>query len=65
MKPGTRIEIRGTNIDGTAAWYPAKIGRIRKEYLPIPAGYHPVTYPDGGKLLVHENRFRITDNSAA
>jgi hypothetical protein len=27
-----------------------------------PDGYHPVTYDDGGKLLVHESSFRVVDN---
>lgn len=65
LRVGTRIEVRGFGLDGRDIWYPAKIGAVRKFMLPMPAGYHPVTYPDGGRLLVHENRFRVVDNRAS
>lgn len=65
MKAGTRIEICGWGLDGREIWYPAKIGRQLKRHGLPPAGYHPVTFPDGGKMLVHENRFRVVDNRAA
>jgi hypothetical protein len=64
MRAGTRIEVRGWGLDGREIWYPAKIGVVRRAMLPLPQGYHPVTYPDGGKLLSHENSFRVVDNRA-
>lgn len=65
MKSGTRIELLGTpSIGGFPAVPPelAKIDRPRAENLPMPPGYHLVRFGDGGKLLVHESRFRVVDN---
>jgi len=55
-KSGTRIEIHGTSAIG------ATIVKPRAENLPLPEGYHVVRYDDGGKLCVHESRFRIISN---
>lgn len=62
LKSGTRIEVHGWTLDGQDVWYPAKIGRQLKQHGTPPTGFHPVTYDDGGKMLVHENRFRVVDN---
>lgn len=65
MKAGTRIEVRGWAFDLTSeTWEPARIGRRLKFMLPIPEGYHPVTFADGGGLMVHESGFRVVDNGA-
>jgi hypothetical protein len=72
IKTGTRIEVSGMGLDFHAVWYPAKIGRWHRSCLRVEpgqfdakaAGYHPVTYDDGGKLLVHETSFRVVDNRA-
>jgi hypothetical protein len=65
MRTGTRIELDGTPaIGGFPAVAPeqAIIARPRKENLPLPNGYHLVKFADGGKLCVHESRFRVIDN---
>ena len=63
-RAGTRIEVRGFRLDGREVWYPAKIGMVRKAARPLlPEGYHPVTDPDGARLLAHKSRFRV-DRSA-
>jgi hypothetical protein len=62
---GTRIELHGTPaFDGFPGVAPeaALIVRPRKENLPLRDGYHLVKFNDGGKLCVHESRFRVTDN---
>lgn len=72
LKAGTRIEVSGLGLDFQPVWYPAKIGRWHSSCLRIKpgqfdakaAGYYPVTYEDGGKLLVHEDSFRVIDNRA-
>jgi hypothetical protein len=63
MKPGTRIEVLGFDINNQEVWEPAKIGRLnRKHSTPIP-GFEPVTFDlDGARLMVHVNRFRVVDN---
>jgi hypothetical protein len=70
IKTGTRIEVRGIGLDFDTVWYPAKIGRWHPSCLRLrpgefdakAAGYHPVTYDDGCRLLVHESSFRVVDN---
>lgn len=65
IKAGTRIEVRGRDMAGGEVWEPAVITRVTKSMLPMPHGYHPVRFNDGGSgLLVHAERFRIVDNRA-
>lgn len=62
IKAGTRIEVRGFDFAMNDRWEPARIARTMAYMQPLPAGYHPVKFSDGGVLLVHENRFRVVDN---
>lgn len=64
LKTGTRIEVFGVSMNLEPVWIPAKIGRWPSSFRGAekPSGYHPVTYDDGGKLLVHESNFRVIDN---
>lgn len=64
LKTGTRIEVRGWYLAFNETWEPAKIGRWHPSYRDVekPAGYHPVTFADGAKLLCHEEGFRVVDN---
>lgn len=67
IQSGTRIELHGTPaIGGFPGVAPeqATIARWTKVSGPRDAlpGYHAVKFADGGKLLIHENRFRIIDN---
>lgn len=67
MKAGTRIQVQGWGLDFQQTWESAKIGRWLKsmgERSSLPAGYHPVRFNDGGCLMVHESRIRVTDNAA-
>ena len=64
MKPGTRIEVRGFTIDNRECWYPAKAGMVRAAMLPLPEGYIPVTFDDGGKVLVHLDEIRSLTKAA-
>ena len=59
-----KLEVSGIGLDFAPVWYPAKIGRWHSSFRGSekPDGYHPVTYDDGGKLLVHESSFRVVDN---
>ena len=62
-KSGTRIQVRIFPLDGSEAWEDARIGRLHRSWKDKDTrGYHPVTFPDGGKLMVHENCFRVVDN---
>ena len=65
LKPGTRIELRGTpafpGFPGVAPEM-ARVARGRPENGEMPEGYHVVRFSDGGKLCVHESNFRIVDN---
>ena len=65
MKAGTRIELLGTPAIGTwpaVAPEVAKIARIMPDMLPLPPGYHPVRFADGGCVLIHESRFVILES---
>lgn len=33
----------------------AKLARVTKDMLPLPAGYVPVRFDDGSRLLVHRS----------
>jgi len=66
LKSGTRIEMLGTPAMGS---FPAMLPEMaivvkpRAENLPLPGiGWHIVKFTDGGKLCVHEGRFRVVDN---
>jgi len=68
IKAGTRIEMHGTPaMGGFAAVAPeqAKIARWTAISGPIEPGWHIVQFADGGKLCVHESRFRVIDNRIA
>ncbi len=63
LKAGTRIEVSGFGLDNRERWEGARIGRVQKFMLPLPAGFHPVTFDaDRARLLVHESGFRVVDN---
>lgn len=66
LRPGTRIEVSGFGWAGETTWEAATIGRMkrRNDVYPV-AGYHPVTFADGGKFAVHESRFRVVDQRKA
>ena len=67
LKTGTRIEVSGLSLTFEPVWYPARIGRWHPSCLKIKPGqfdaktigYYPVTFDDGGRLLVHESNFRV------
>ena len=65
MKAGTRIELHGTPaIGGFPAVAPemAKVARARRGESVPGIGWHIVAFNDGGRLCVHETRFRVIDN---
>lgn len=66
LRAGTRIEVRGFDMQSNVCWEEAKIGTYRRDQEPRPAGYHPVTFlADNARLLVHESGFRVVDNRAS
>ena len=73
LKPGTRIELHGTpsvpefGFPGVAPeqaviarW--TAVNGLQKNHVNGSPGWHIVRFADGGKLCVHESRFRIVDN---
>lgn len=64
LKFGTRIEVQGYDMAGNPTWEPATIRRVMAYMRPVPEGYHPVRFADGGGLMVHESGFRVVDNRA-
>lgn len=68
MKRGTKIEVRGTDLNGREVWEPATV--IRGEPMTHYAdgsdypGWHLLKYADGGRSVTHENRVRVVDNRA-
>jgi hypothetical protein len=57
LKAGTRIEINGLPAPARAT-----IDRWPTALGPIFKGWHIVKFADGGKLCVHESRFRVIDS---
>ncbi len=68
IKSGTRIEVSGTGLDWQPTWEAARIMRWSEKLSGPRAnvpGFHKVKFDaDGAILLVHETRFRVTDNRA-
>lgn len=64
IKQGTRIQVSGWDAAFNETWENARIARTTPRMKPIPDGFHPVKFDDGGVLMVHESRFRIVDNAA-
>jgi hypothetical protein len=67
IKAGTRIELRGRDMNMNEVWEAATIGKWLKISGPrkdAPEGYHRVIFKDGGSLLCHESGFRVVDNRA-
>lgn len=54
LRPGAKINLRGLTFDlrGTRL-EPVTIARTTRVMLPLPAGFLPVRYEDGGVLLAH------------
>jgi hypothetical protein len=68
LKTGSRIELHGAPaIDGIFPGAPAEMATIARwtaisgprDKMP---GWHIVKFADGGRLCIHESRFRIIDN---
>lgn len=59
LRSGTRVEISAIPRGSNAVWLPARIDRVQRFMRPMPEGYHPVTFVDGSKILVHESRIRV------
>lgn len=56
-KPGTRIEVLGSALDGRQTREPARIVRTTAEMRPLPPGYLPVRFDaDGAVSLIHSSR---------
>ncbi|UFX42080.1 hypothetical protein HAP47_0022735 [Bradyrhizobium sp. 41S5] len=65
LKTGSRIELHGTPAIGgfpSVAPEVAKIARWTAASGPIQPGWHIVKFADGGRLCVHESRFRVISN---
>ena len=52
MRAGTKITVTFIRPEGDAK-ESATVARITKAMLPMPTGYVPVRFADGGVLLVH------------
>ena len=52
MKAGTQVTVTFIRPEGDAK-ESATIGRVTKAMMPMPAGYVPVRFADGGLLLIH------------
>lgn len=62
MKAGTKIKVRGISLNGTATYEDAKIARWHSsngKKSEAPAGYYPVKFNAGGKMMIHESNMVI------
>jgi len=74
LKAGTRIETNGFPAVGGFLAVPPEQGRIcrwtaingpiKNHLSPTNGGWHIVEFADGGKICMHESRFRVIDNRA-
>ena len=74
IKAGTRIELHGTPAIGgfpgvaperaKVARWSAVNGPLANHVGPGNGGWHIVQFASGGRLCVHESRFRVVDNRA-
>lgn len=55
MKAGEAIKVNWVRPEGDFA-EPATVASTTKAMLPLPVGYVPVRFADGGVLLVHGSR---------
>lgn len=61
FKTSQHVEIGCFGFDGSEKWEAAQIVRVRASMKPMPEGYHPVRFADGGVLCVHETRMRVAN----
>jgi hypothetical protein len=54
VNAGTKIIVTWTRPEGDAA-ESATVARTTRDMLPLPAGYVPVRFADGGVLLIHSS----------
>ena len=58
MKAGTKITFqRLADMSGKRVTETATIGRVLAHMKPVPDGYHPVRFADGGCLMMHQDAF--------
>lgn len=48
MKAGSKVYVKFINVDGSEGREPATVAITTREMLPMPAGYVPVRFHDGG-----------------
>lgn len=58
MQTGTKIAVNWIRPEGDIS-EPATVARTTAAMLPLPAGYVPVRFADGGVLLVHGSRITV------
>jgi hypothetical protein len=54
-RTGASITVNWIRPEGVFS-EPATVARTTKHMLPLPVGYVPVRFSDGGVLLVHDSR---------
>jgi len=54
MKAGTKIQVRWIRPEGDVL-ESATVRRVAAYMLPLPVGYVPVRFADGGTLMVHQS----------
>lgn len=59
MKAGTKVALNFIMMREGAAKEIATIARVTKRMLPMPDGYLPVRFSDGGVLLIHKNQIEV------
>lgn len=55
MRAGTKITVRFIRPEGDVT-ESATVTRTMKDMLPMPVGYVPVRFANGGRLLVHTSQ---------
>jgi hypothetical protein len=60
MKTGSHVLIKGSAVNGTAVCERATVCRTTHAMLPLPAGYVPVRFADGARLLCYASNIITT-----
>jgi len=55
LKTGSAVEIEFVGADGAARYERATIARTMAYMLPLPAGFVPIRFSDGARMLAHES----------
>jgi len=55
IKSGTPVQVEFVGLEGGLRYERATVARKMASMLPLPAGFIPVRFSDGARMLAHES----------